>query len=204
MATFDGGKYLIEDVPPVTKVPIEEILEQHRYRYVLQTSKGTVVMKHLSKRMKLHIDRIRYLRFPQAYVLEQEAEIVYPLVMAGNAEEDTVQRANEIAAQLAPTMDLYMLGIIEYPFLTTPEDFYGFLEELTEEETEALRQMQIMLTAWNRPVDYSQLEIAERFHIQKVRPEHIDDPTYQQYRALYSVIEQEHEAVKGLYEKVSL
>jgi hypothetical protein len=202
MATFDGGKYLMEELPPVTKVPIEEILEQHRYRYVLETSKGTVVMKHISKRMKQHIDRIRYTRYPQAYMLEQEADIVYPLYVAGNKEENVVKRAEEIASQLAPTLDLYALGIIEFPFLTTPEDLEGFLDALTADEREAIRQMLTVLTAWNRPVDFSQLEIAERFHLQMIREEHIKDPTYQQYRALYAVIEQEHEAMSRLYEGV--
>ena len=200
MATFDGGKYLMEDMPPVTKVPIEDILGQHRYRYVLETSQGTIVMKHISKRMKLHIDRIRYVRYPQAYLLEQEARIVYPLITAGNPEDDVVQRANEIASQLAPSQDMYALGIIEYPFLTTPEDLDALLDALTDEEREAVRQMLTVLIAWNKPVDYSQLEIAERFHLNMVKPEHIADPTYQQYRALYSVIEQEHEELKRIYD----
>lgn len=200
MATFDGGKYLMEDMPPVTKVPIEEILDQHRYRYVLETSQGTIVMKHISKKMKLHIDRIRYVRYPGAYLLEQEARIVYPIVMAGNPEDDTVQRANEIASQLVPTLDLYALGVIEYPFLTTPDDLDALLDAMTDEEREAVRQMLTVLTAWGKPVDYSQLEIAERFHLNMVKPEHVSDPTYQQYLALYNVIEQEHEATRKLYE----
>ena len=200
MATFDGGKYLMEDMPPVTKVPIEEILEQHRYRYVLETSQGTIVMRHLSKRMKGHIDRIRYVRYPEAYILEQEAKIVYPIIKAGNPEEDTVKRANEIASQLAPTLDMYALGIIEYPFLTTPEALDALLDAMTDEEREAMRQMLTVLTAWNKPVDYSQLEIAERFHLNMVRPEHIEEPTYQQYRALYSVIEQEHDELRRIYQ----
>lgn len=200
--SFDGGKYEVEDLPEITPVPIEEILIQHRSRYVLQTSRGTVVMKHISKRMKLNIDRIRYVRYPSVRELEQEAQIVYPVVMAGNAEEDTVKRAEEIASELAPTMDLYMLGMIEYPFLTTPEELDAFLDSLEETEREALRQIFTVLSAWGKPVDYTQLEIAERFHLQMVTDEHIRNPTWQQYRALYSVIEQEHEQTRKLYDRM--
>ena len=51
-------------------------------------------------------------------------------------------------------------------------------------------------------MDYTQLEIAERFHLQMVTDEHIRNPTWQQYRALYSVIEQEHEQTRKLYDRM--
>ena len=153
---------------------------------------------------KLAIDRIRFTRYPRVAELEAEARIVYPVVMAGNKDEDAVKRANEIAAELAPTMDLYALGIIEYPFLTSPEDVEELMDSLSDEEQEAIRQMLGVLTAWGRPVDFSQLEIAERFHLQIIPIEAVEDPTYQQYRALYSVVEQEHEATRDMYSKLGV
>ena len=203
--SFDGGRFDVEELPEqVVKVPIERILHQHRERYVFRTSQGTVVMKHITKRMKLAIDRIRFTRYPRVAELEAEARIVYPVVMAGNKDEDAVKRANEIAAELAPTMDLYALGIIEYPFLTSPEDVEELMDSLSDEEQEAIRQMLGVLTAWGRPVDFSQLEIAERFHLQIIPIEAVEDPTYQQYRALYSVVEQEHEATRDMYSKLGV
>lgn len=203
--SFDGGRFDVDDLPQqVERIPVERILHQHRERYVIRTSIGTVVMKHITKRMKLAIDRIRLARYPKLPELDAEGRILFPVVMAGSSDEDAVRRANEIAAELAPTMDLYALGIIEYPFLTTPEDVEDLMASLNDEEQEALRQMFGVLTAWGRPVDFSQLEIAERFHIQIIPIEAVQDPTYQQYRALYSVIEQEHEATRDMYSKLGV
>jgi len=203
--SFDGGRFDVDDLPEqVARVPIERILQQHRERYVIRTSIGTIVMKHITKRMKLAIDRIRYIRYPRVPELEAEARIVYPVVMAGSEDEDATKRANEIAAELVPTMDLYALGIIEYPFLTTPEDVDDLMDSLDAEEQEAVRQMFTVLTAWGRPVDFSQLEIAERFRIQIIPIEAVENPTYQQYRALYSVVEQEHEATRDMYSKMGV
>lgn len=197
--SFDGGRYEVEDLPPVNAVAIQDILAHTKERLVIHTTKGTVVMKHITKRMKDHIDRIRMTRYPRVLELEQEANIVFPLVIAGNADPDTVARANAIAADLMPIQDLYMLGCIEYPFLTTAEDLEAFMESLEDEEREAVRQCLALLTSWNYPIDYSALELAERFHLQLVTMEHITEPTYEQYRALYGVIEQEHAETEKLY-----
>jgi len=202
--SFDGGKYDVEELPAINKVPIESILKQGSERFVLQTSQGTVVMKHITKRMKLHIDVIRAVRYPGIRELEQEAQIVYPIALAEGADDNAIAEANRIASQLAPTLDLYALGVIEYPFLTTPDDLEAFLASLKEDEQEAMRQMLTVLTRWNYPVDYSSLEIAERFHVQMVTADLIENPTYEQYRALYAVVTQEHEATKRMYSKLGV
>lgn len=201
---FDGGKYTVEDMPKVQPVKIEDILSQHRTRYVLQTSVGSIVLKHITRRMKDRIDVIRRIRYPNAYELEQEFRVVAPMAQAEGADSDAVQRAVQLAIELQPTMDCYLLGCIEYPFLTTMDDVDALLESLTDEEREAVRQIHGMLTSWNQPVDFSMLEVAERFHVRIVEREHIEDPTYQQYLALHSVIEQEHRASEELYRKLEV
>lgn len=199
--SFDGGRYELEDLPQaqVKVVDIADILGRTRTRYVIHTSKGSIVLKHISKRMKEHIDTIRYTRYPGLRALEQEARLVYPMAMTEDADPDTVKRACEIAAEMLPAQDLYMLGTIEYPFLTTPEEFDEFFEVLTQEEQEALRQMQTVLTAWGQKVDYTKLEMAQRFNITMVEQEHIRDPTYEQYVALYSYIAEENRQTEKLY-----
>ncbi len=202
--SFDGGRYRVEDLPQIRAVPITDILGHTRERYVIHTSRGSIVLKHISKRMHDHIDQIRYMRYPGLALLEAEAREVFPVAQQEDADPDTVARANELAAQMMPSFDLYMLGTIEYPFLTTPEDYEAFFDSLEPEEQEALRQMQVILTSWGAPVDYSALEMAERFHIQLVTEDHIRDPTYEQYRALYGVIEQENRATEKLYKDMGV
>lgn len=197
---FDGGRYMVDDMPQLRPVPIEEILEQHKVRYVLHThAHGDIVLKHITKRMKGHLDAIRAYRYPRAYELDAEASVVYPIAMADGADSEAIDRANAIAAELAPTMDIYALGCIEFPFLTTSDDLDAFWEVLTDTEQEALRQMMIILTSWNYPVDFSYLEICERFHVDIVDMDMIRSMTYEQYLALHSVVLQEHEATKKMY-----
>lgn len=201
---FDGGRYDRDELPKVQPVDVMNILKEHRLRYVLQTSKGTIVMKHITKRMKDRLDAIKYLTFPEARELEEEFAIVFPIATAEGAEDSAVERANIIAAELAPIMDTYALGCIEYPFITTPDDVYVLMQSLQPDEQEAVRQVLAVLTDWSTPVDYSKLEIAERFHIQVVEREHIEDPTYMQYLALINVINQERQQTEKAYKEMGL
>ena len=200
--SFDGGRYEVDDLPPLDAVPIQDILRHSSERLVIRTSIGSFVFKHITKRMKDHLDRIRYTRYPKSFGLEQEAEIIFPQVVDGSADEDIVRRAGEIAAELQPSMDLYIMGILEYPFVTTVDEFEELMDSLKEDEREAIRQIHILLTSWNYPIDYSSLELAERFHLQLMDMQHIIEPTYEQYRALYGVIEQEHRETKKLYDRL--
>lgn len=202
--SFDGGRYEVPDLPTIRPVKIEDILRQHRTRIVLHTTQGTVVLKHISKRMKEHIDVIRRIRYPDAWRLEQEARIAYPLALAEGADQSAIDNAMRIAEDLKPTEDCYLLGCIEYPFLTTMDDLDAFIQSLTDEEQEALRQLHTHLVAWNTPVDYSALEIAERFHASIIPIEAITEPTYQQFVALHNVIEQERRQTEALYKKMEV
>ncbi len=203
--SFDGGKYDIAEMPSINAKPIEEILAQHRVRYVLRThAHGDIVLKHISKRMKMHLDVIRAFRYPNVHELDMEAAIVFPIALADGADDNAIERANTIAVQLQPTMDLYALGCIEFPFLTTVDDLDAFWQALDDVEQEALRQMLTVLTKWDYPVDYSALEIAERFHVEMVSVENIRNPTYEQHLALHAVIDQEHEATRKMYAEMGV
>lgn len=203
--SFDGGRYLLDDLPAIRSVPIEEILEQHRVRFILHTrAHGDIVLKHITKRMKGHLDAIRAYRFPQVSELDAEASVVYPIALAEGADGDAVLRANAIAAELAPTMDIYALGCIEFPFLTTSDDLDALWAELDPPEQEALRQMLIVLSAWHHPIDYSHLEICERFGVDVVDKEMIRNLTYEQHLALHAVIRQEHEATRRTYAELGV
>ena len=101
--SFDGGRYEVDDLPPLDAVPIQDILRHSSERLVIRTSIGSFVFKHITKRMKDHLDRIRYTRYPKSFGLEQEAEIIFPQVVDGSADEDIVRRAGEIAAELQPS-----------------------------------------------------------------------------------------------------
>lgn len=199
---FDGSAFETPNYPPIDAVPIMDILNQAKKRVILNTSKGSVIFKHISLRTKRQLDLIRAFRYPNAKELEDEASIVYPMALAEGADEETVKRATEIAAELAPSMDVYALGVIEYPFFTTVDDLQAWWQTLQPEEIEAIRQLLVVFTNWNKPIDYGQLEIAERFHVQLIDRELIENPTYQQYLALHNIIEQEHRQTEEMYKKM--
>ncbi len=201
---FTGGKYDRDNLPKINAVDIAEILKQSRERFVLNTTKGTVVLKHMTKRTKDRLDAIKYTVFPDAEELEEEASVLLPMATAEGCDPDVKMRAQKIAVQLAPIMDIYALGCVEYPFLTTIDDLDVFLQSLQPDEKEAIRQMLTILTDWSAPVDFTKLTIAERFGLKLIQMEHIEDPTYMQFLALKSVIESERAETEKAYRKAGI
>ena len=200
---FEGGQYTVDDMPTVRGIPIGEILKQHKVRYIFNTKKcGDIVLKHMSKRMFDRLEMIRAFRYPKSYEIQAELEIIMPLAMAEGAEDDVIERANTLALELKPATDLYMLGCIEFPFITTLEELDLILQALEPEEYEAICQMLILLTDWTYAINYSDLEIAERFKVPMIDADLIKNITYEQHRALYAVIEQEQKEIKKLYSQM--
>lgn len=201
---FDGGKYDRDSIPKINAIDITDILKQSRERFVINTSIGTIVLKHITKRMKDRLDAIKAVLYPNAKELEEEASIILPMAMTESCEEETMKRATEIAVQLAPIMDIYALGCIEYPFIATRDDLDILMQKLKDDEREAIRQILAVLTDWSAPVDFTKLEMAQKFNIQLITMEHIEDPTYVQYLALKSVIEAERKETERAYRKMGI
>ena len=190
----------------VNAVPIEEILGQYRYRYLIHTEKcGTIVLKYLSYRLKKAIDVMRNIRYPNIKELEEEVRILYPIVSAGECEKEQIDRLEAIAATLRPATDMYMLGCIEYPFISHMDDLDAILEVITNEEREVLMSVMEILTAPLPPViDAQYLEVCDRFRVPIVDRDMMLNISAQEYEALQAVIKQGAEETKKAYRQMGV
>ena len=184
----------------ILAMPAENILRQHRQRCVMHTERcGTIVMRYLPQRVKKNIDMIRMFRYPKYPEIEEELMIIAPLVETGNADEETTARYAGLLAELKPSLDLYMTGIIEYPIISDMDEIDSLLEALTEEERGVLMGAAVILSSACPPaVDAEYLMIADRFRIPIADKDMIDSMTRQQHELLTQIMKNEEEMIRKM------
>ncbi|MCL2607592.1 MAG: hypothetical protein FWD92_03440 [Methanomassiliicoccaceae archaeon] len=190
----------------VKAAPIQNILAQHRKRFVIQTERsGTIVLKHLTYRMKRNIDAMKEFRYPDCKKHEDELKILAPLVISGEAGDEQIKRAGEIMAEIKPSIDMYMMGVVEYPFLASMDEVDALIESLTEEEKEVLLEAFSILSS-HAPdaVNVEYLEMADRFKVQVIDKDLLDNITMQQYEILHRILKEEADALRKAYRKAGV
>ena len=201
----EGGVYDIDDLPVINKVPIEDILRQHRKRYIIRTEKhGDVVLKYMTRTARIPVDTFRYSMYPSLFEWEAEFREVAPIAELPSADEETKKRAAELVSLIIPTLDWYLLVCIEYPMLNTIYELSAFLDCLSPEEHEAVRQMLTVLTSHVDKVDTGYMELAERFGVSVVDKELLDSMTMQQEEVLMGILNAERTKERNIYKKMGV
>lgn len=202
---FTGQQCDVSEIPSIRKTPIEEILAQHRKRFIINTAHyGDVVMRYLPRSYRIPIDGLRYEMFPDLFELEDEFRTLAPLAGLPDADGSLKEQTQELAARILPTLDIYALGCIEYPLLNSVDDLNVFLDLLSPAEQEAVRQMLSVLTAHAGPVDLAYMEIAERFGIGIIDRELMDNMTMQQQEILHGILNAERQKERDIYKKMGV
>ena len=182
------------EMPPAEEpsgVPMREILEQHRRRYIVHTEHGDVVLKHATREAVARLDRLRRQLWPQVPEWEDELRLLGKLASTGDCDPSVTERMGELANLLLPTTDVTALACIVEPEVRSVEELRVMMDALEPEEAEAVRQLLLVCTAHAGKVDTGYLEIAERFGVQVVTRELLDNMTIQQYEVLQSVLRAE-------------
>jgi hypothetical protein len=194
----------IASMRPAVKTPVEDILKQHRKRFVLHTARGDVVVKYLSYRSRQAIDTIRYSKWPELYDLESEFRELAPLAELADADDDIRKRTGELVCLIRPTLDIYSLACIMTPELESVEDLDTMMGMLTPDEAYALQSILLLATARPGDVDMTYLEVAERFNVSVVDRELLDDMTSQQADILHGILVAERNRERDLYKKMGV
>lgn len=195
----------IEDMPEAVNVPIEDILRQHRKRFIVHTSAhGDVVMRYMTRSARIRMDRLRREMWPELRAWEDELMTKAPLASLPGADEGIVREAQEVALKMMPTLDMYALACIVTPELGSVEDLRIFMDILTPEESEAVRQILTLCTAHAPPVDTEYMELAERFGVQVIDPVLLDHMTMQQQEVLTSILSAERRQERELMKKMGM
>lgn len=153
------------DDPLAGTYPIMELQREHLIRYVMTTSQGAIVLRHIPLRMKIMIDRVRHIIYPDAARMEQEVRELVPYfqgIPLEDVEPEAKARLLELKAQLSLT-DMYPLGVIVAPCLASMDDYHRLYERLQPAEREQLEATVQSLAAPVPPsrVDATALEIAK-------------------------------------------
>ena len=203
-SSFEFAETVDKDkLTEVRATPIEDILKQHNKRFVIHTKeRGDIVLKFLPRRVKEVIDALRILRYPEYPKLEEELEIIRLPILSGEAGKETTDKFWELFLQLRPSLDLYFLGCIEFPFITTMEELDKLMGSLQEDEKNVMHDALRLLSAPVQEIDDTYLAIAMKFGIQVIDKELIDNMTYQQYTILYSVIDAERQQAAKMYRRL--
>lgn len=202
---IDGELAEIDSMPEIRKVPIEDILKQHRLRYIIRTERcGDVVMRYMTRSARVRMDSLRRQMYPELREWEDEFQTLAPLAVLPGADKDVMDRAQELAAKILPTVDMYALACIVTPELNSVEDLRNFMDILSPDEAEAVRQILVLCTAHAPPVDTQYLEICQRFGIQVVDPFLLDNMTMQQQEVLTAILSAERRHEHDLMKKMGV
>ena len=196
----------ISDMPEVATVPIEDILRQHRKRFIIHTqAHGDVVMKYMTRAARIRMDALRRELYPELPYWEDELAIKGPLAVLPNASPEIREQTEAVLAKLLPTVDIYALACIISPELEHVEDLHGFLDALEPDEAEAVRQILMLCTAHAPPsVDQDYLAIAERFGVSVIDPVLLDNMTMQQQEVLTGILNAERQQERDLMRKMGM
>lgn len=167
MASFDFRDLVtgaeVRD-PAEGSVPVMELMEEHRVRYVMQTSKGVIVLRHMPLRVRRIVDLVQGRLYPERLKLEAEARSLLPYfdgIPPEDVDPEARARFEEIASQLMLT-DMSAMGVIVAPALASMDDYDRLYESLTEPErlqlATAVRDLSTPVPA--KHVDSTALEVA--------------------------------------------
>lgn len=182
-------------------LPVLELLRQHRVRYVMSTEKGNIVLKHQPLRTKRIIDGIIRVIYPDFHTYVQELHDLTD----GIEEEELLKpeisgRIVELTSKLRLMSQVYALGVIERPQLNDMDDFNDLYEQLTEDERDKLDMLIQELTNVCDPsiIDDTSLVIANRYGIQVIDKEMLEQITISQADYLIRQINAENEMMSNL------
>lgn len=188
---FEAGSY-----------PVMDLLKEHRVRYVMQTSRGAIVLRHLPLRLKRIIDTVRRELYPSVHDLEQRARDLMPYfdgIPQDQWPQDKVGELQDIERQLQVT-DMYALGVIEAPLLATMDDYDTLVEMLTDDERQQLAVAVRALSQVKPPdhVDGTAMDIAQRYGMRVMDEDMLRLMTVSQANYLISRIERENREIMRL------
>lgn len=188
--------------PDTGTYSIMELNREHLIRYVMMTSKGAIILRHMPLRLKRVIDSAMAHIYPDRPAMVREAsDIAYGLQDLPPEEypEDDARRMTELSHTLAIT-DMSALGVIVAPALASMDDYETLYESLTEREQITLSMAVNHLSTVRRPstVDSTVMEIAKAHGMKLMTPEMLELMTVSQAAYYVKRIEQENRAVQRM------
>lgn len=131
MVTYDYTDLDTGDsLPDDGTYSVMELNREHLVRYVLETSKGAVVLRHLPLRMARMIEGVRRTVYPGSEAVEAEYEAMRRIPPEDMTDEQVADFLR-LDRELAMT-DMTALGVVVEPRLANMDDYEALYEELDD------------------------------------------------------------------------
>ncbi|MFA7167365.1 MAG: hypothetical protein WC096_00535 [Sphaerochaetaceae bacterium] len=206
----DSVHYDFRDINPPSKdptagtMPVMELLRQHRRRYVLHAESGDIILKHMSLASRRKLDMMLAILYPGYADDRQRMSDIKAGMEPGESVEtlpkDIRDELSELVKRTYWPAHLYILGVVAVPMLRTEDDIEELYDRLTEEERAILDGIVPALVGTVDPttVDNTAMIIADRYHVDLVDAELLDNITVAQSDYLMSLINTESEEVSNM------
>lgn len=191
-----------EDDPMAGTYSVVELLHEHRVRYVMRTSNGSIILRHMPLRMRHMIEAVKRQLHPNYAELAATArDLAEGLVGLSDDEipQEHLDALLEINAQLA-LWQMDALGVVVSPALTTMDDYDALYESLDPIDRARLTSAICTLSAPlpESRVDGTALDIAKSLGLDILDPDMPEMLTVSQAAWLESRITRENRAIERM------
>lgn len=176
-----------------------ELHREHRVRFLMRTSAGTIILRYMPLRMARIIESARCTIYPTVQTIRDRIEELRPYFDGIPPEAWDKDRAKELQTleRTLQITDMSALGVIVEPPLASMDDYDALMERLTDDERQSLA-IAVRSLATPRPpehVDPTPEVIAKDHGIILTTQEEIEHMTVTQ--AIYQMarIRREREAI---------
>ena len=200
---YDGGAPTV-DVKD--RVPMKDLLADHRKQWVLQTHLGRIVLKRLT-RVSMEQVAIRMAQRNEEYMRlgEAKAPLWEKMQAGGELTPEEHQEAADIAAKLAPFVMEFSLPCFVEPVINNIDEYDALVTHLHHDEQEALRNLIIELIKPGevKSVGSGELQVAKEFHVPLAPDLNMENMTARQYSALAGTIQEDNRKIEQEMKKIA-
>lgn len=193
----------IEDVrrasPIKNEIPLEDLVRQHRLRYDVRTSVGTVRLKFVGALRRRTIELQIQAADPQNAGKREDLLSIMAALKDHPGDAGLISRKLELEAYLEPSIYDYFAGCFDSPYMRGGKSVMALADALAPDEWDGLRTLLLVLIR-ARPsgsVANAMLQLASRFGIKITDDLTLENMTAQQLAVLDDVTDSEYDAIMG-------
>ena len=188
----------------IRRVPLADLVSQHRKRYTLATKKWDMVLRRITQ---LDIERVALQLAEKSKEYLDLVESSAPLVQKAESSEgltpDEMTELIKLSQKLTPYAKLFSLPCFVDPKVETIEEFDALLSNLEPDEQKKLQDALVELSnpRADGAVSGVGLALSKEFHIPLSENLTIENMTAQQASALTDVLKEQNAEVRRLMTK---
>ncbi len=184
--------------PPENEVPLEDLVKQHRIRYDVSTSLGTVRLRFIGALRRRAIELRIAAADPTVEGKRHDLQFVTAMLSERPDDKELLSRQLQLAADLEPSFYDLFAGAFDSPKFRSGTDVMALSEALRPDEWRGLRVLLIQLIA-ARPsgdVAAAMVQLCAKYGVRIAEDLTLENMTAQQLAVLDQVAGAEYEAIR--------